>query len=174
MTFPITTSLQQQLTLLSLADWMQLADELSMIYTTFFMMYATFSYGRPPALRVLLSICLAAMAWYITVSGSPEIYCQHASDSTDIKKQARYYETKDPQFHQDAYAVLTATVVFSNMWIMEYRMRPQLELREKLRTGSATTPSTDAIMKQMWKMVATGKSAPTVSYGRSSTPTNFP
>jgi len=121
----------------SLKYWMQLADELSMIYTTFFMMYATFSYGRPPALRVLLSICLAAMAWYIT---------------------ARYYETKDPQFHQDAYAVLTATVVFSNMWIMEYRMRPQLELREKLRTGSATTPSTDAIMKQMWKMVATGLS----------------
>ncbi|KAJ1333743.1 dihydroceramidase [Microdochium nivale] len=119
----------------SLKYWMQLADELSMIYTTFFMMYATYSYGRSPAFRVLLSIVLAAIAWYIT---------------------ARYYETKDPQFHQDAYAVLTATVVFSNMWIMEYRVRPRLEEREKLRPADTNIPPSNATMSDMWKMVATG------------------
>lgn len=77
---------EQWLTLLSLVDWMQLADELSMIYTTFFMMYATFSYGRPPIFRVLLSIGLAATAWYITVSGPPESCCHHAGGKTDIAK----------------------------------------------------------------------------------------
>lgn len=93
-------------------------------------------------------------------------YCECQTDigleviEIDARQQARYYETKDPQFHQDAYAVLTATVVFSNMWIMEYRVRPRLEEREKLRPADTNIPPSNATMSDMWKMVATGQSFP--------------
>lgn len=77
----------------------------------------------------------------------------------DKRHQARYYKTKDPQFHQDAYAVLTATVVFSNMWIMERILRPALKRREESRRRVRTPrlPTTNEVIKQMWVMVATGK-----------------
>ncbi|KAI1304725.1 alkaline dihydroceramidase [Xylaria venustula] len=116
---------------------MQLVDELAMIYTTCFMAYATFSYARSPAFSFALGASLVGLAYFIT---------------------ARYYETKDPQFHQDAYAILTATVVFSNMWIMERVLRPALQAREDKRSTSSPVPSTRAFLSQMWIMVATGLS----------------
>jgi dihydroceramidase len=70
--------------------------------------------------------------------------------------QARYYETKDPQFHQDAYGVLTALVVFSNMYIMERTVRPALRKREQKRGPGSAIPPAGTIIKQMWLMVATG------------------
>ncbi|KAK9797466.1 hypothetical protein SCARD494_03295 [Seiridium cardinale] len=114
---------------------MQLVDELSMIYTTCLMCFATFSYGRSRSLSVLLAFALAGLSWYIT---------------------ARYYHTKDPQFHQDAYAVLTAFVVFSNMWIMERTVRPALKERQGKRSPASHVVPADAIVKDMWIMVATG------------------
>ncbi|KAI1350169.1 alkaline dihydroceramidase [Xylaria sp. FL0043] len=116
---------------------MQLVDELAMIYTTCFMAYATFSYARSSGFSFALGAGLIGLAYFIT---------------------ARYYETKDPQFHQDAYAILTATVVFSNMWIMERVLRPALQAREAKRSPSSPVPSTRAFLSQMWIMVATGLS----------------
>lgn len=114
---------------------MQLVDELSMIYTTCLMCFATFSYRRSRLFSGLLGIALVGLAWFIT---------------------ARYYHTKDPQFHQDAYAVLTAVVVFSNMWIMEKSVRPALERRQQERSPTSSVPAADVIIKDMWILVATG------------------
>lgn len=48
---------------------MQLVDELSMIYTTCLMMYASFAYSRSRAFSVVLGVSLLALAGSITVSG---------------------------------------------------------------------------------------------------------
>ncbi|KAI0404959.1 ceramidase-domain-containing protein [Xylaria palmicola] len=138
---------------------MQLVDELAMIYTTCFMVHATFAYARSWRFSFALGIGLIGLAYFIT---------------------ARYYQTKDPQFRrlfscpvlaafghwtdksvgidQDAYALLTATVVFSNMWIMEKVLRPALKAREDKRPSSSPVPSTRVLLSQMWIMVATGLS----------------
>ncbi|RYP38950.1 hypothetical protein DL767_002389 [Monosporascus sp. MG133] len=71
---------------------------------------------------------------------------------------ARYYATKDPQFHQDAYAILTAIVVFSNMFIMEYSVRPALQSRDRKRAPNSPVQNSNVILKEMWLMVATGLS----------------
>ncbi|KAF4828552.1 Alkaline ceramidase 3 [Colletotrichum siamense] len=86
---------------------MQLIDELSMIYTTCLMVFATFSYSRSGRFSALLGCGLTLLAGFITVY---------------------YHVTKDPVFHQTCYAALTATVVFRSfskassvlktMWIM--------------------------------------------------------
>lgn len=52
---------------LTSADHMQLIDELSMIYTTCFMFYATFAYSRSTRFSVLLGTGLVGLAWFITV-----------------------------------------------------------------------------------------------------------
>ena len=70
--------------------------------------------------------------------------------------QERYYRTKDPQFHQDAYGILTAIVVFSNMYIIEKQVRPALKERQQKRTPNPAIPSADAIVNEMWVMVITG------------------
>lgn len=64
--------------------------------------------------------------------------------------QLYYHITKDPLFHQTAYALLTATVVFRSMWVMERQLRPALEVR---RPGKSAQ-----LLKTMWIMVATGTS----------------
>ncbi|KAL7628185.1 alkaline ceramidase ydc1 [Parahypoxylon ruwenzoriense] len=116
---------------------MQLIDELAMIYTTCFMCFATFSYGRSVRFSSCLGAGLVSLAWFIT---------------------ARYYKTKDPQFHQDAYAVLTAVVVLSNVWIMERILRPALKGREvaRGRAHALKLPTTNEVIRRMWIMVVAG------------------
>ncbi|KAK7951908.1 alkaline ceramidase-like protein [Apiospora aurea] len=114
---------------------MQLVDELAMIYTTCFMCYATFSYGRSRSISAVLGVALTGLSYYIT---------------------ERYYRTKDPQFHQDAYGILTAIVVFSNMYIIETQVRPALRARQEKRAPNPAILPADAIVKQMWAMVITG------------------
>lgn len=46
---------------------MQLLDELSMIYTTCFMCYSTFSYARSTVFSYILGTALAGLSWFITV-----------------------------------------------------------------------------------------------------------
>ncbi|KAI1180555.1 alkaline dihydroceramidase [Nemania sp. FL0916] len=116
---------------------MQLVDELAMIYTTCFMLHATFAYARSYSFSVVLGASLIGLAYFIT---------------------ARYYHTKDPKFHQDAYTVLTLIVVLSNMWIMERVLRPLLKARENKRSPSSHVPSTEACLSQMWIMFGTGLS----------------
>ncbi|RYP23972.1 hypothetical protein DL765_000858 [Monosporascus sp. GIB2] len=50
---------------------MQLVDELSMIYTTCLMCFATFSYARSTVFSYLLGTVLTGLAWFITVRTAP-------------------------------------------------------------------------------------------------------
>ncbi|CAG7961899.1 unnamed protein product [Penicillium nalgiovense] len=85
-------------------DPMQLVDELSMIYTTCLMAYASFSYSRSTTVRVCLGISLAGLAVFITLY---------------------YHYLQDPVFHQNAYALLTTVVVLRSMHTMEVTLRPK-------------------------------------------------
>ncbi|KAL5359600.1 ceramidase [Aspergillus floccosus] len=83
---------------------MQLVDELSMIYTTCLMAYASFSYSKPTPVRIVLAISLASLAVFITLY---------------------YHYLQDPVFHQNAYALLTTVVVIRSMYTMEVTLRPR-------------------------------------------------
>ncbi|KAJ5823278.1 Ceramidase [Penicillium robsamsonii] len=83
---------------------MQLVDELSMIYTTCLMAYASFSYSRSTTTRVCLGIALAGLAVFITLY---------------------YHYLQDPVFHQNAFALLTIIVVVRSMYTMEVTLRPK-------------------------------------------------
>ncbi|TQB69110.1 Alkaline ceramidase 3 [Monascus purpureus] len=83
---------------------MQLVDELSMIYTTCLMCYASFSYARPTGVRVFLGIFLTGLAVFITLY---------------------YHYLQDPVFHQNAYAILTTIVILRSMYTMEKTLRPK-------------------------------------------------
>ncbi len=64
--------------------------------------------------------------------------------------QAFYHITKDPTFHQNAYALLTCGVVFRGMYVMKANLTPALRERNPQKA--------DVIMKQMWTMAFTGGS----------------
>ena len=129
---------------------MQLVDELSMIYTTCLMCYASFSYSRPSGVRLALAISLAALAVYITLY---------------------YHYLQDPVFHQTAYAILTTVVVLRSMYTMEITLRPRWrhsreEDRLERQKKGLPVPSKERqlyenvrdtkIIKTMWFMVVYG------------------
>ncbi|KAF4976957.1 hypothetical protein FDECE_18413 [Fusarium decemcellulare] len=90
-------------------------------------MYASFSFSRPKAFSFALGLGLLGLAGSITI----------------------YYNiTKDPLFHQIAYAILTATIVFHSMWVMESQLRPSLKARDAEKASQT--------LRTMWIMVATG------------------
>lgn len=104
---------------------MQLVDELSMIYTTCIMVYAVFSFTKSVLFRQALALGLICLCTFIT---------------------AYYHYLQDPTFHQNAYGLLTAVVVFRSMYIMEVNIRPSLQPgydKKKLANdnGGATPPS---------------------------------
>ncbi|KAG8409468.1 alkaline ceramidase ydc1 [Metarhizium acridum] len=108
-------------------DPVQLVDELGMIYTTCLMIYASFAVSRSRVFAVKLGVGLTALSVFITLY---------------------YHATKDPAFHQAAYAVLTATVLIRSIWIMEIQVRPALQAEDVARARY--------ILKTMWALVATG------------------
>ncbi|TVY84376.1 Alkaline ceramidase [Lachnellula suecica] len=127
---------------------MQLVDELSMIYTAFLMCYATFSFSQSRLRRQLLGGGLLSLAVFITLY---------------------YHYLQDPVFHQNAFALITAIVLFRSMYVMEVNIRPSL----KRKYGTAPQKSTDGltkpellanarrdsrILKEMWMMVVIGLS----------------
>ncbi|ORY06497.1 alkaline ceramidase-like protein [Clohesyomyces aquaticus] len=127
---------------------MQLVDELSMIYTTCLMFYATFSYRKSRIYSQGLAAFLVALALFITLY---------------------YHYLQDPTFHQNAYALLTAIVLFRSMWIMEVNIRPKFRSEERQaanpRSDSETKEVRDRedvrdkeILRQMWTMIACGLS----------------
>ncbi|KAB2576017.1 Alkaline ceramidase 3 [Lasiodiplodia theobromae] len=136
---------------------MQLVDELSMIYTTCLMFYATFSYGRSRAYAQALGVFLIALAAFIT---------------------GYYHYLQDPVFHQNMYALLTAIVLLRSMYIMEVRLRPKLKGKEKAAGKAATATNGSAkasplppaeeqkrrdardteILRSMWIMIGSGLS----------------
>ncbi|EGD86661.1 hypothetical protein H112_05167 [Trichophyton rubrum D6] len=127
---------------------MQLVDELSMIYTTCLMCYATFSFSRPRSQCIILGAGLLSLAIFITLY---------------------YHYLQDPVFHQVAYGVLTAVVIFRSMWVMEVTLRPSLQRSRNhtkpgvwghtLTTSGETVNHRDLrILNSMWVMVAYGLS----------------
>ncbi|KAK8156081.1 alkaline ceramidase [Phyllosticta citrichinensis] len=118
---------------------MQLVDELSMIYTTCLMFYATFSYGKTRRYAVVLGLFLVALAAFIT---------------------GYYHYLQDPAFHQNMYALLTAIVLFRSMYVMEVRLRPTLKAKQQQLDDSSEKLRVDRrdlnILHTMWKMVAFG------------------
>lgn len=130
---------------------MQLVDELSMIYTTCLMFWATFSYGRTRTVQIALGVLSAAIAVSITVY---------------------YHYLQDPTFHQNAYAILTAIVLFRSMYVMETSIRPYYRKRheERVRVETKSAGNTEIaerlrkddrdkqILKTMWLMIAVGLS----------------
>ena len=137
--------------LVNITDPMQLVDELSMIYTTCLMCYATFSYSKSRQFGLILAMSLVSLSIFITLY---------------------YHYLQDPAFHQNAYAILTATVVFRSIYVMEFNLRPSLTKREEeyklLRKRSMTVDERDIsrsddrrdqkILKSMWWMIASGLS----------------
>ncbi|OCK85955.1 alkaline ceramidase-like protein [Lepidopterella palustris CBS 459.81] len=128
---------------------MQLIDELSMIYTTCLMFYATFSFGRSRIYSIFLGIFLVSLSLFITLY---------------------YHYLQDPAFHQNAYALLTAIVVFRSMWVMEVNIRPSFRAKWKAHAkpnvpGTVKVDQVDQdrqdkrdkeILSQMWTLVACG------------------
>ncbi|KAG5298302.1 alkaline ceramidase [Histoplasma ohiense] len=117
---------------------MQLVDELSMIYTTCLVFYATFSYSKPTKTRILLALFLLALAIVITLY---------------------YHYIQNPIFHQNAYALLTAIVLLRSMWVMEAALRPSwrnkgLERNQQLHSYEDMRDL--KILHTMWVMVAYG------------------
>jgi dihydroceramidase len=132
---------------------MQLVDELSMIYTTCLMAYASFSYSRDRTFRIILAVSLIGLSLFITLY---------------------YHYLQDPAFHQNAYVVLTVVVVFRTMFTMEYTLRPSLRRSEEKHRQERERESRDllgrqeqarlnvrdkAILKDMWILVAFGLTA---------------
>lgn len=129
---------------------MQLVDELSMIYTTCLSCYASFSYKRSPLYSSIVGGSLLSLAVFITVY---------------------YHYLQDPTFHQNAFALLTATVLFRSMYVMEISLRPSLRkqkeqhriAKEKGLVGEEEAleqQRQDArdskILTQMWTMIGYG------------------
>lgn len=82
-----------------------------------------------------------------------------------------YHYLQDPKFHQNAYALLTATVLFRSMYVMEITLRPSLRKREQqhqtLQEKHAVSASEAAeqkrqddrdeeILRTMWWMIFYG------------------
>jgi len=129
----------------------QLADEMSMIVITLIMCFATFSHGRNWLFSSFLAVFLIGLALFIGIY---------------------YHFLQDPTFHQTAYAILTAVVLFRSMYLMETSLRPALVEREKSRitsNGHAGKKAPNGVSKtgiqevndenivtSMWKMVGLG------------------
>lgn len=93
-----------------MTDPMQLIDELSMIYTTCLMNYATFSYSKSRLYGFTLALGLISLAIFITLY---------------------YHYLQDPSFHQGAYGILTAVMLARSMYVMEFNLRPSLRKNEQ-------------------------------------------
>ncbi|KAI9839927.1 MAG: hypothetical protein M1819_000119, partial [Sarea resinae] len=131
---------------------MQLVDELSMIYTTCLMCYATFSYNKSRLYGLILALLLVSLALFITLY---------------------YHYVQNPAFHQNAYAILTAIVLLRSMYVMEVNIRPSLRQREQRHkviqeTGKVSAEEKamqfaedkrdEEVLRTMWTMVGYGLS----------------
>jgi len=127
---------------------MQLVDELSMIYTTCLMNFATFSYGKSRRYSTILAIGLVSLAVFITLY---------------------YHYLQDPTFHQNAYAILTAIVLLRAIYVMEVNIRPRFRSQEREAANPHSHGGVAAareredlrdqqILRTMWKMISFGLS----------------
>jgi dihydroceramidase len=116
------------------------------------MFWATFAHGRTRPIQIVLGVASASLALFIT---------------------AYYHYLQDPTFHQNAYAILTAIVLFRSIYIMEVNLRPYFKRRQRESIqNQATSRSTEAakseltrqerrdaeIVRRMWVLIAFGLS----------------
>lgn len=120
-------------------------------YTTALSNYASFSYKQPLAYRFVVGLFLILLMAFIT---------------------GYYHYIKDPAFHQNAFALLTAVVVFRSMYTMEINLRPSRRKGREHKHGqnghtiSASEAAEQArkdardekIVNTMWIMIAYGLS----------------
>lgn len=121
-------------------DPMQLVDELSMIYSTLLMLWASLSHKRSPLTQFLIGVFNLGLAVFIT---------------------GYYHYLQDPTFHQNAYALLTAIVLIRSMYVMEVSLRPYHRKGEARKgVGKAEMERRDArdkrILRTMWTMIPCG------------------
>jgi len=77
-----------------------------------------------------------------------------------------YHYLQDPDFHQQAYAILTAVVLFRSMYVMEVNLRPSLRVKYgNIRRKEIPESEIDAIsrrdtkiLRDMWWMIGVGLS----------------
>ncbi|KFZ20266.1 hypothetical protein V502_03249 [Pseudogymnoascus sp. VKM F-4520 (FW-2644)] len=79
--------------------------------------------------------------------------------SNDIK--GYYHYLQDPTFHQNAYAILTAIVVFRSMYVMEVNIRPSLRAKygrasPNGKLGAEEAKRDKQILRDMWLMIGLG------------------
>jgi len=137
-----------------------------MIYTACLMCYATFSFSQSRVVRQVLGTSLASLAIFITVG-----YMTSRLDRNMLNyaRQLYYHYLQDPVFHQNAFAIITAIVLFRSMYVMEVNIRPSL----KRKYGTTPQKSTEGLSKselqanakrdseiltEMWLMVIIGLS----------------
>ena len=116
-----------------------------MIYTTCVMFYATFSHKRSVRGATLVFALVVFIAVFIT---------------------GYYYYIKDPLFHQNAFALLTAVVFFRSLYGMEVSLRPSRQAKRREEVGRLnTTEATKQaridkrdrdILKTMYQMIPVG------------------
>ncbi|CAK3958988.1 alkaline dihydroceramidase Ydc1 [Lecanosticta acicola] len=137
----------------------QLVDELSMIYTTCLMTWASMEHSRPLGFKILVGVIVFGLAVFITLY---------------------YHYLQDPTFHQNAYAILTAFVLLRSMYMMEMNIRPYFRKRhvehERVQKSSSASAAEKAeeqrqddrdrwILKKMWTIIAFGMTVFLGGYG---------
>ncbi|ATZ47641.1 hypothetical protein BCIN_02g08990 [Botrytis cinerea B05.10] len=113
---------------------MQLVDELAMIYLECILAYSVFAHQKSPLSRFVLALSISALAIFITLY---------------------YHYLQDPVFHQNMFALLTATVVFRSMWIMEHIVNPKRRVKDENVTTveqKRRDERDSKILSQMWKL----------------------
>ncbi|KAF6803769.1 alkaline phytoceramidase [Colletotrichum sojae] len=121
----------------TLKYWMQLFDELSMIYTTCILFYAVFSHGMSLLGQSLLGSFITGLAVFITVY---------------------YHYLGDPVFHQVMFGILTATVVLRSLYVMDKTLRPSSASQSKHGRPDAQ------LLKTLWTLIGFGLAAIAVGF----------
>lgn len=117
---------------------MQLLDELSMIYLTSTTFYAMFSYGQRRIVQAGVLVFTVSFSAFVTLY---------------------YHYLKDPVFHQNAFAILAATVIFKGIFEMEKLLRPSRRPKNPaLKPSEEDRVNTrgSAILRTMWALAISG------------------
>lgn len=113
-----------------------------MIYTTCIMFYAVFSHGHSVRMKWVVALLVVLIAVFTTLY---------------------YHYIKDPLFHQNMFALLTAVVFFRSLYGMETTLNPNRRLavaESQHGKGSKELIRADQrdriIRRTMWQMIPVG------------------
>lgn len=94
---------------------MQLLDELSMVYTTCVLFYATFEHGRSTRSKIALLVLTVSIAASVT---------------------GYYHYLGDPVFHQNMFTLITLIVFLRSLYQMETILRPSRRAKDHSASSS--------------------------------------